>query len=93
MGGIRFSVCGCQSDNPFVCFDTKPTQRACAQDLPRNGRTREGRSQRTFGRRGQSREGQPVEGSRRDQSAEQVSQGDESRAERRPVNRSQKSGC
>ena len=29
MGGIRFSVCGCGclSEDPFVCFGAKPTQR------------------------------------------------------------------
>ena len=47
MGGIRFCGCGCQSENPFVCFGAKPTQRACARDLPRDRKmTWEGRSQR-----------------------------------------------
>ena len=36
MGGIRFCVCGCQSENPFVCFGTKLTQRACTRDLPQD---------------------------------------------------------
>ena len=36
-------VCGCQSDDPFVCFGTKPAQRAYAQDRKW---TREGRSER-----------------------------------------------
>ena len=58
MGGVRFCGCGCKSENPFVCFGPKPTQRACAQDHPRNRkRTRERRSQRRVGRREQSREG------------------------------------
>ena len=35
MLGIRcVGVCGCQSKNSFVCFGAKPTQRACARDLP-----------------------------------------------------------
>ena len=38
MGGLRFCVCGCQSDNPIVCFGAKPTQRACARDLPQEDR-------------------------------------------------------
>ena len=64
MGSIRFS--GCQSEDPFICFGTKPTQKACAQDSPRD-QMREGkvpereqrkadnRSQqnRAVGRRGQ----------------------------------------
>ena len=37
-------VSECQSEDPFVCFGVKPTQRACAQDLPRDRkRTREGK--------------------------------------------------
>ena len=46
MGGIRSyeCMCECQSENPFVCFGAKPTQKYCARDLPRDGRTREGRS-------------------------------------------------
>ena len=43
MGGIRFCGCGCQSEDPFVCFGIKPTQRACAP--PDRKRTREERSQ------------------------------------------------
>ena len=36
----------CQSEDSFVCFGAKPTQRACVQDLPQDWkRTREGRSQ------------------------------------------------
>ena len=70
MDDIRFCVCRCQSENSFVCFGANPPQRACARDLPRDGRTREGRSERrqkktvcrreqerTVGMRGQSREG------------------------------------
>ena len=30
------SVCGYQSENYFVCFGAKPTQRACARDLLRD---------------------------------------------------------
>ena len=46
MGGIPFCGCGCQSEDPFVCFGVKPSQRACMQDLPQDRkRTREGRSQ------------------------------------------------
>ena len=72
MSGIRFSVCGCQSENPFVCFDAKTTQRACARDLPW-ARKDDGRKvpetvgnketvsrkeqQRPVDRRGESREG------------------------------------
>ena len=47
MGGIRFCGCGGQSENPIVCFGTKPTQRACVWDFPWDRkRTRERRSQR-----------------------------------------------
>ena len=47
MGGIRFSVCRCQPENPFVCFGAKTTQRAWVRDPPRDRkRSREGRSQR-----------------------------------------------
>ena len=68
-------VCGCQSDDSFVCFGAKPTQRACVRDLPRDRkRKREGMSQRTVGRRDQSREGQSAGRCSRDQSKEQVSQ-------------------
>ena len=35
MLGIRcVGMCGCQSGYPFFCFSAKPTQRACARDLP-----------------------------------------------------------
>ena len=98
MDGIRFCVCGCQSENPFLCFCAKPTQRACARDLPRDrkdkgkkvrekieensqqrGAEKDSRYERSTKRRRQS-----SEGPRRGQS------GDESRAERRTVKRSQK---
>ena len=37
MFGIRcLGVGECQSEDPFVCFGAKPTQRACAQDTPRD---------------------------------------------------------
>ena len=82
MDGIRFCGCGCQSENPFVCFGVKPTQRACMRDLPWDRKwTREGRSKRgqkdTGRRRDQSTEQISQEmrvGQRRDQSTEQVSQ-------------------
>ena len=91
MLGIRcVSVCGCQSENPFVCFGAKPPQRACARDLPRDQKD-EGRkvqekvshqkaaaaaeiSQDERAVKGRTRS---VEGSRRDQSTELVSQGGE----------------
>ena len=63
MLGIRcVGVCGCQSENSFVCFGAKPTQRACAQDLPRD-RKDEGRK---------VPEKDSAEGSSRDQSTEQA---------------------
>ena len=43
MGGVRFCVCECQSGNPFVCFNARPTQKGCARDRKW---TREGMSQR-----------------------------------------------
>ena len=44
MLGIRcIGVCGCQSDDPFVCFGSKPTQTACARDRKW---MKEGRSER-----------------------------------------------
>ena len=37
----------CHSEDPFACFNAKPTQRVCVRDLPRDRKkTREGRSQR-----------------------------------------------
>ena len=42
MLGIRcVGVCGCQSENSFVYFGAKPTQRACARDLSRNWKDEE----------------------------------------------------
>ena len=58
MGGTCFYErgCGCQSEDPFVCFDAKPTQRAYARDFQRGRkRTREGRSQRRQNRSRQNR--------------------------------------
>ena len=54
MDGIRFCRCGCgcQSEDPFVCFGTKPTQRACNYLLDQK-RMREGRSQREQKKPGQ----------------------------------------
>ena len=59
MGSIRFRLCWCHSEDLFVCFGAKPTQRAWMQD--RKWR-REGRSQR---RRRESVE----KGGRREQSS------------------------
>ena len=63
MGGIRFCGCGygCQSEDPFVCFSVKSTQRTWARDFHRDRkRAMEGRSQsqekETVGRRRQNRE-------------------------------------
>ena len=68
MGGIRFCGCKCLSEDPFVCFGTKPTQRACTQDFPRDWkRTKEGRSQN----RKKQRTGKSTEGGRQQKSAEQ----------------------
>ena len=37
---------GASQRNSLLCFGTKPTQRACARDVPRDRkRTREGKSQ------------------------------------------------
>ena len=60
MGGIHFCECGCQSEDLFVCFGAKPTQKAGERDFPQDRkRTREGRSQREqkkpVNRRGQNR--------------------------------------
>ena len=47
MAGIRFCECRRHSEDPFVYFGAKPTQRACARDLPQDRkRTNEGRSER-----------------------------------------------
>ena len=62
MGGIRFCgcECGCQSEDPFVFFGAKPTQRACARGLPLDRKKmREGKvpgQNRAVGRIGQSTE-------------------------------------
>ena len=58
MGGICFCGCGCQSENPFVCFSEKPTQWACARDLPGDRKkTREGRSHRQWARQKSQQKG------------------------------------
>ena len=44
MGIQCVGVSKCQSEDSFVCFGAKPTQRACARDFLRD-RTREGRFQ------------------------------------------------
>ena len=93
LGIYCVSVCGCQLDDLFICFGAKPTQRDCEQDLPwdrkraRKGMSRRrgkdsqqkkrewGSRQKRVGRREQSREGQSR---------------DDSKTERRQVNRSQK---
>ena len=66
-------VCGCQSENPFVCFGAKPTKRVCARDLPRDRKwTREGRSQwQSAGESSQEKVSQEMRaGQRGDQSTE-----------------------
>ena len=88
MLGIRcVGMCGRQSDDLFVCYGVKPTQRACARDLPRVRKRRmEGRSQK--------RQKETVSRRERQRLVDRTSQlRDESRAERRPVNRSQKGDC
>ena len=93
MGGIRFSVCGCQSENPFVYFGAKFTQRTCARDLPRDRKDEwmnvpeeDSRQERSVKRRTQS-----AEGSSRDQSAEGGSQ--KMKAGQRRENRGKKDNC
>ena len=78
MGGIRFCRCGCQSEDPLVCFGAKLTQRLHARSPTRPEEDKGRKVPGTVGRREQSRERQSR---------------DESRAERRPVNRSQKGDC
>ena len=58
MGGIHFCGCGCQSEDPFVCFGVKPTQKDCTQDFPQDQNyTEEGsRQNREFNKTGQSAE-------------------------------------
>ena len=46
MGGIRFSVCECQSENLFVCLARNPHKGPAREISHEIGRTREGRSQR-----------------------------------------------
>ena len=76
MGGIRFCRCGCQSENPCVCFGAKPTQRARARSLTRlEGRGKEGPRE------------QSAEGSRRRQSAEGSSSRHERAVKRRTVSK------
>ena len=99
MLGIRYvgaSVCVCvwvQSENPYVCFGAKPTQRTCMRDLPRDRKEEErkvpeiSRHERAVKRRTQS-----AEGSSRDQPAEGGSQKMKA-GQRREKNRSQKDDC
>ena len=62
LGICCVGVCECQSENSFVCFGAKPTQRACARDLP-------------WDQKDEGREGPREEGvSRREQSAWEISQ-------------------
>ena len=62
MGGICFCGCGCQLEDPFVCFGAKPTQRSCTRDFPRDWKNIEGIQQKRaeqkkpVDRAGQSRE-------------------------------------
>ena len=87
MGSIRFSVCGCQSENPFVHFGAKSTQRAGARDHPRLGRGKGGPRE--------DRSRPSAEGSRRDRSAGEVIQEKNtvsSREQKRPVDRTGQSG-
>ena len=62
-------VCGCPSENLFVCFGAKPTQRACARDRKKD----EGRKVPEEHERAVKRRTQSAEGSSRDQSTEQDS--------------------
>ena len=87
-------VCGCHSENPFVCFGEKHTQRAFARDLPRDRKEEGRKTQRTvsrrkqqspFGVRGQSSEGQSAEGR-----VEKAVDKDESRAEKKEEMKSEK---
>ena len=101
--GIHFCGCGCQSENPFVCFGAKTTQRACAPDLPWDrkdqGRKVPGNSQQK-GAEEDSRQERSVkrsmrsaEGSRRDQLTKEGRRrqsGDESRAEKREDQKSKR---
>ena len=54
---VSVGVGECQSEDPFVCFGAKPTQRACLRDFPCNRkRTREWRPRsRTGESEGESR--------------------------------------
>ena len=83
MVGIHFCGCGCQSENPFVCFGAKPTQRVWARDLLRGRKwTREGRSER-----GQ-KENSQQKGAKREQ---KKTRRDTSRAEKNTVGRREQS--
>ena len=95
MGGICFCGCECQSENPFVCFGSKLTTkglRARSQTRPEED---EGRKvPETVGMRGQSREKNTVSRWEQQRPADRTGQSrDESRAGKRPVNRSQKGDC
>ena len=73
MGSIRFCLCGCRSENPFVCFGAKRTRRAWRRDPPRDRKwRREGRSQRRQSQlTKEDWKGQSTEGSKKDRSTEQ----------------------
>ena len=84
LGIFCLGVCvGASQRIPLSVLARKPHKGPAREISHETGRTMEGMSER--------RQKKTV--SRRDQSKEQVSQGDESRAERRPVNRNQKGGC
>ena len=86
MGGICFSVCMCQSENPFVYFSAERTQKACARDLPPD-RKDEGMKVREKTEQGGQQKVAEEDSRHEGQSR------DESRTEWRPVNGSQKSAC
>ena len=98
MGGIRFCVCGCQSENPFVCFSAKPTQRACARDLPRDqkdeGSEVREKTEESSQQKGAAeiiRDERPVK--RRKQLTKEIRRrqpGDENRAEKREEQKSER---
>ena len=88
MLGIRcVGVYGCQSEDPFVYFRAKPTQRACAWDVPRDRkRTRKWKSERkTEGDSWQEREVKRWSVKRWEQGREETSQQTSGRQLLRPV--------
>ena len=67
MGGIRFCLCGCRSENHFVCFGARPTERAWGRFLLQDRKwRREGRSLRKL-RKPVDKEGLKRTVSRREQ--------------------------